>query len=151
MTTPRLTTPKKPFEKRYKTVVPIPLPAGVEQPVTMESEAHPDFLLARWLGRESFEKTAAGDRLDLVEYHERIVPLDEVDPRLAELLGPLDAFVWFEFSGLGRLDQDMFDWHSAEFVWRCEEWLAAEARYANDVDAWLKAEREHQRDNPGGT
>jgi hypothetical protein len=129
-------TKKRPFEKRYKTVVPIPLPAGYPRPTTIDDvlagEGHPDLLTARWLARESFENTAAGDRLDLVEYGERIVPLDEVDPRLAEKVGPLDGFVWFEFSGLGRLDQDKFDWFAAEFVWKCEEWLAAERAHLDD-------------------
>ena len=143
-----MTTPtKKPFEKRYKTVVPIPLPAGYPRPATIDDmlagEGHPDMLLARWLGRESFERTAAGDRLELVEYHERIVPLDEVDPRLADMVGPLDGFVWFEFSGLGRLNQDLFDWFAAEFVWHCEEWLAAERAYLEARDV------EHQADTGG--
>lgn len=134
MTTP----PKKPFEKPYKTVVPIPLPAGYPRPETIDDvlagEGHPDLILARWLGRESFEKTAADDRLELVEYHERIVPLDEVDPRVAEVLGPLDQFVFFEFSGVGRLNQDLFDYFAAEFVWKCEEWLAAEKAHLDALD-----------------
>lgn len=131
--------PTATFEKRYKSVVPIPLPAGVQRPADIDtllsSEGHPHFLLARWLGRESFEHTAAGDRLELVEYAERLIPLDEVDPRLAELVGPIDGFVWFEFSGLGRLDRDMFDWFAAEFRYRCEQWLAAERAYREALDA----------------
>jgi hypothetical protein len=142
MSTP---TKKRPFEKRYKTVAPIPLPPGVERPADLDAllaaEGHPDFLTARWLGRESFELTAAGDRLDLVEYHERIIPLDEVDPRLAEHVGPVDGFVWFEFSGLGRLDQDKFDWFAAEFVYHCEEWLAAERAHFDALEAAEAAER----------
>lgn len=132
-----MTTPtKKPFEKQYKTVVPIKLPAGYDRPLTIDEhrEGHPDLLLARWLGRESFEKTAADDRLELVEYHERIVPPDEVDPRLVEVLGPLDQYVFFEFVGLGRLNQDVFDYFAAEFVWKCEEWLAAEKAYLDTLD-----------------
>lgn len=130
---------KKPFEKRYRTVVPIPLPAGYPRPATMDDlltgEGHPDIILARWLGRESFENTAAGDRLDLVEYSERLVPLEDVDPRLADMIGPIDGFIWFEFSGLGRLDQDKFDWFAAEFVYHCEEWLTAERVYLESLDA----------------
>lgn len=146
MTEPTTEAPaKKPIKKRYKTVVPIPLPAGMEQPADLEalltSEGHPDILIARWLGRESFEKTAAGDRLDLVEYHERLIPPDEVDPRLADLVGPLDGFIWFEFSGVGRLDQDKFDYFAAEFVWKCEEWLAAERAHLDALDV------EHLDDN----
>ncbi|ACB58180.1 minor tail protein [Mycobacterium phage Jolene] len=143
MTTP---TPKKPFEKRYKTVVPVKRPAGVEPLTELGAvDEHPDYTMARWLGRESFENTAADDRLDLVEYAERLVPLDEVDPRLADMLGaPVEEFEWFEFSGLGRLDQDAFDYFSAEILWRHEQWLAAERAYLTARDAELLA------DNAGG-
>lgn len=142
MTEPTTDAPaKRSFEKRYKTVVPIPLPADwTGPPLTTEDlapgarEGHPDVLIARWLGRESFENTAAGDRLQLVEYSERIIPTDEVDPRLAEHLGPLDGFIWFCFEGLGRLDQAAFDWFAAEFVWKCEEWQRAEAAYYDALD-----------------
>ncbi|AHJ86571.1 minor tail protein [Mycobacterium phage Jolie2] len=133
---PLAADPSKEYTKRYKTVVPIPLPADTVRPATIDDvtpeAGHPDFVLARWLGRESFENTAEGDRLTIVEYHERIVPLDELDPRLIEHVGPLDRFVWFEFSGVGRLDVDAFNWFAAEFVWNCDEWLAAER-------AWLEA------------
>src|SRR6478735_9972719 len=136
MTEPTEAPAKRPFEKRYKTVVPIPLPVGVDRPDTLGGDdEHQDFAIARWLGRESFERTAAGDRLDLVEYHERLIPLDQVDPRLAEVLGPLDGFVWFEFSGLGRLDQAKFDWFAAEFQWNCDEWLRAEREHLDALDA----------------
>lgn len=137
---------KKPFEKRYKTVVPIPRPAGAE-PLTElgRDDEHQDHAIARWLGRESFENTVAGDRLELVEYSERVIPIDEVDPRLADMLGrPVADFDWFEFVGLGRLNQAMFDWHAAAFVWNCEEWLAAERAHLEAVDA------EHQDDSTGG-
>ena len=127
------------YEKRYKTVVPILRPAGVERFASLDEmlagEGIPDYMVARWLGRESFETTAAGDRLDLVEYSERLVPIDEVNPLLAEVLGrPIDDFEWFEFSGLGRLDQDKFDWFAAEFRYHCERWLAAERAHLTAVD-----------------
>lgn len=123
-----MTTQKKPFEKRYKTVVPVPRPADREPLVEIGGDdEHQDHAIARWLGRESFDNLAAEDRLELVEYSERVIPIDEVDPRLAELLGrPVDDFDWFEFSGLGRLNREAFDWFTAEIVWKCEEWLAAE-------------------------
>ena len=58
-----MTTPKKPFEKRYKTVVPVLRPAGVAVFASIEdllaNEAVPDYMVARWLGRESFENLAA--------------------------------------------------------------------------------------------
>lgn len=125
------------YEKRYKSVVPIPRPAG-RDPLTElgGDDEHQDHAIARWLGRESFERTAAGDRLELVEYAERVVPLEDVDPRLAELLGrPVDDFDWLELSGLGRLDRDKFDWFAAEFLYHCEQWLAAKRAYLEALDA----------------
>ena len=149
--------PDKEYTKRYKTVVPIPVPDDwTGPPLTTEDlapgarEGHRDILIARWLGRESFENKAAEDRLKIVEYSERIIQPADVDPRLAEHLGPLDRFIWFEFSGVGKLDVDAFNYFAAEFTWNCEQWLAKEAEYADDVDAWLKTEREHQGANPGG-
>jgi hypothetical protein len=136
---------KKPFEKRYKTIVPVLRPAGLD-PLTElgGDDEHQDHATARWLGRESFENTAAGDRLELVEYSERLVPLEEVNPTLADMLGrPVADFDWFEFSGLGRLDQDAFDWFAAEFVFHCEQWLEAER-------AWKFGDVEDQADNGGG-
>lgn len=147
-----MTTPKKPFEKRYKTVVPVLRPAGVAVFASIEdllaNEAVPDYMVARWLGRESFENLAADERLELVEYSERLVPVDEVNPTLADMLGrPVGDFEWFEFSGLGRLDQDKFDYFTAEFVWQCEEWLAAERAHLEALDA---GDVEHLDDNAGG-
>jgi hypothetical protein len=89
-----------------------------------------DVTVARWLARESFEKKAASDGLHIIEYSEREVGVDEIPPKAMEQLGqPLTDFVWFEFTGLGELDQDLFDWLSAECAWRNDQirdWLAAE-------------------------
>ncbi|MCV7226052.1 hypothetical protein [Mycolicibacterium komossense] len=127
---------KKPFEKRYKTVVPL---IRGDRPAVAElgaDDEHQDVTTARWLGRESFENTVAHDRLVLIEYSERLIPIADVDPRLSEALGrPVGDFDWFEFSGLGRLDQAMFDWHAAEFVWNCDQWLAAERAHFEALDA----------------
>lgn len=125
------------FEKRYKTVVPVPRPGGVARLSALGGPREPVvYRIARWLGRESFENTAAGDRLDLVEYAERLVPITEVNPLLAEKLGrPVEDFEWFEFTGLGRLDQAKFDWFAAEFRWQCQQWLDAERAYFDAVDA----------------
>ncbi|AKF14458.1 minor tail protein [Mycobacterium phage FlagStaff] len=140
MTAAEAPAAKKPFEKRYKTVVPVLLPAKMERPDTIEdligAEGEPSTMTARWLARESFEKLAAEDRLELVEYHERLIPPADIPPAVVEHLGdkPADAWLWFEFSGLGRLNQDMFDWFAAEFVARCDEWLAAERAYLTALD-----------------
>ncbi|QFG09975.1 minor tail protein [Mycobacterium phage Antsirabe] len=115
------------YEKRYKTVVPIP-----RGPVETREQ---DQAIARWLARESFENTVAGDRLELVEYEERQLAVEDIPPTMAELLGaPVDSFDWFEFSGLGRLNQDQFDYFAAEFKWKCDEWLAAERAHLAALD-----------------
>ncbi|AKF14524.1 hypothetical protein SEA_CAMBIARE_22 [Mycobacterium phage Cambiare] len=139
MTAPADATAKKPFEKRYKTVVPVELPAGMERPATIDDlltgEGEPTTMTARWLARESFEKLAAEDRLELVEYHEALIDPAAVPPKIVERMGrPADVFLWFEFSGLGRLNQDMFDWFAAEFVAHCDEWLAAERAHLAALD-----------------
>lgn len=149
MTAPEAPAAKKPFEKRYSTVVPVELPAKMERPATIDEllsgEGEPTTMQARWLARESFERLAAEDRLELVEYHEDLVDPADVPPKIVERMGrPADAFLWFRFSGLGRLNQDAFDYFAAEFVWKCDTWLAAERDYAQKVDEWLAAETAHQ-------
>jgi hypothetical protein len=114
-----------PQEKRYRTMVPI--------------EHGADRELARWLARESFEKTAASEGLRIVEYYERDVAVGEIPPKVAEQLGrPATDYDWFEFSGLGRLDRELFDWLAAECAWRTEQtraWLDAESR-AHKAQEW---------------
>lgn len=104
------------YEKTYRTVVPV------------EHDADHDQLM--WLARESFEKTAASDGLSIVEYGEREVPVSEIPPETEELLGrALTDFIWFEFTGLGRLDEELMDWFTAECAWKnsqLKEWVAAE-------------------------
>lgn len=105
------------YERQYRTVVPIELGADVQ--------------VARWLARESFEKRAISDGLNIVSYAEREVPVDEIPPKALGQLGrPLTDFMWFEFSGVGRLNKELFDWLSAECAWRNKQ-----------VKAWLGAER----------
>lgn len=106
------------YEKTYRTVVPV--------------EPGADLGVVRWLARESFERKATVDALRIEAYDERQVPVDEIPPKAMEQLGrPLTDFEWFEFTGLGRLDQKLFDWLAAECGWRNEQirdWLAAERR-----------------------
>jgi hypothetical protein len=130
-------TERKEYERTYKSVVPIPI-RGDDEVRAKDGE------LARWLGRERFEIVVAGDRLEVVEYADRQIPIEEVDPRLGEMLGkPVEAFDWYEFRGVGRLNRAVFDWFAAEFVWNCEQWLEAERAYLVSIDA------EHQADNGG--
>lgn len=108
------------YQKNYRTIVPV--------------EIGLDHETARWLARESFEKRAASDGLELVDYTERDVPVDEIPPKAMEQLGrPLTDFSWFEFTGLGRLNQELFDWLSAECAWRNQQ-----------TRAWLSAEKKRQ-------
>lgn len=108
------------YERKYRTIVPVERGADLE--------------VARWLARESFETKATGDGLEIVEYGERDVAVDEIPPKALEQLGrPLTDFDWFEFSGTGRLNQELFDWLSAECAWRNDQmrkWLGAERVWA---------------------
>lgn len=119
------------YRKTYRTVVPIEIDADIE--------------VARWLARESFENTAAADCLQIVEYTERELAIDDIPPRVLGQLGrPLSDFRWFEFTGVGELNQPLFDWLSAEITWRntqIVEWLDAEK---TAVTAWLYAEKKAQ-------
>lgn len=108
-----------PYRKTYRTLVPIEKGADVQ--------------VARWLARESFETTATNDGVKIVEYAERDVPVAEATavmdaayrnrgdhpPAVITLMGKtLDQFDWFEFSGVGEMDQEWFDWLAAEDEWK---------------------------------
>jgi hypothetical protein len=120
-------------EKRYRVLVPV--------------EHGADLDVLRWLERESFEKTATSDSMQLVEYSERTVPVESIDPKIVEQLGrPATDFDWFEFTGLGRMDEALFGWLSAECAWRTEQigaWLSAESQYTR-AQEWA-ALQERQR------
>lgn len=104
------------YSKTYRVVVPIEHGADVET--------------ARWLARESFDKKAVADALELKSYDERVVDPSEIDPRTIELLGrPATDFQWFEFSGVAELNQVLFDWCAAECLFNFEDWLAKEREW----------------------
>lgn len=85
-----------PYERTYKSVLPIEHGTNLE--------------VARWLARESFEKKATADCLEIVEYAERDVPLNEIPPKAMQQLGrPLSDFTWHEFTALARVSQDLVD------------------------------------------
>lgn len=115
------------YEKRYRTLVPV--------------EVGADHDVARWLARESFEKTVAADCLELFDYTERVVAVEDVPPKAFEFLGrPPTDFVWYEFSGVGRLNRPVFDWLTAETAWRTGQvraWLDAESK-AKRAAAWAE-------------
>lgn len=106
------------YQKRYRTIVPV------------EHGLDPD--VARWLARESFENRATSDGVQLIDYSEREVSVEEIPPKVLKQLGrPLTDFAWLEFTGTGKLDKDLFDWLSAEYAWTNDQiraWLAAENR-----------------------
>lgn len=121
-------------DKRYRVIVPAEL--GADRDVL------------RWLARESFEKTAASDGRQVVEYYERDVPPGEIPPKVVEQLGrSATDFDWFEFSGVGRFDQELLDWLSAECAWRGEQiraWLAAESD-AKKAQQWAARQERLRR------
>lgn len=107
------------YEKRFRVLG--PYPKDVDRQVMS------------WLARESAETKLAGDGLEVVEYSEREVPVEEVPPKslkqMLELGLAAEDFVWFEYSGLGRVNQPVLDWLTAECVWRNDQirrWLGAE-------------------------
>jgi len=106
-------------EKIYRVIVPVENGADLE--------------VLRWLERESFEKRATADSLQIVDYTERSVSVEDINPKAVEQLGrPATDFDWFEFTGVARLDESLFDWLSAECAWYTEQisaWLAAESDY----------------------
>ena len=106
------------YQRQYRTIFPV--------------EHGSDHDLARWLARESFEERAGADGLQIIDYSEREVPVEEIPPKVMKQLGrPLTDFEWFEFTGTGKLDKELFDWLSAECAWTNDQirlWLAAEKR-----------------------
>lgn len=92
-----------------------------------------DMSTLSWLCRESAEEKLASEGYEVVEYSEREVPFDDVPPvaikHLLELgLNP-DDFMWFEFSGLARVNKPVLDWLVAECKWQSQQlkdWVAAE-------------------------
>ncbi|QFG09218.1 hypothetical protein SEA_EFRA2_26 [Mycobacterium phage Efra2] len=93
------------YTKSYRTIVPL--------------EPDADLDLARWLARESFERTAGNMGLTIVEYAEREVSWLDLPPKAAEHL-PLraDEYTWYEFTGVGAIPAEAIEWLTAESAWR---------------------------------
>lgn len=97
---------------------------------------HSDMSTLSWLCRESAEEKLASEGYEVAEYSEREVPLEEVPPvslkHLLDLgLNP-DDFIWFEFSGVGRVNRPVLDWLIAECKWQSKQlklWVAAERHW----------------------
>ncbi|AEK09837.1 minor tail protein [Mycobacterium phage Pixie] len=90
-----------PYTKIYRTVLPLEAEHDVEQ--------------ARWLTRESFERKAAQHGLQIVDYTERVLGLDEIPPKAADHLPlPLSAYTFHEFVGTAQVNQTLLQWCQAE-------------------------------------
>lgn len=64
----------------------------------------------RWLMRESFERTAAGDSLHITDYQEQEVAADDVPPKVANDLGrPVTDFLWFAFTATATVAPGLID------------------------------------------
>lgn len=89
-----------------------------------------------WLARESAEEKLASDGYEIASYVEREVPLEEVPPVAIKHLVNLglnpDDFMWFEYSGIGRVNRPVLEWLVAECTWQREQlaqWVAAERHW----------------------
>ena len=80
------------YEKRYRTVVPVPQDQAVDESVLV------------WLTRESFDRKARSDALTIVEFIDlgEVAP-EDIPPKVDKQLGrPAAEFVWRAFEGVGR-------------------------------------------------
>jgi len=74
------------YTRTYRTIVPVE--HGISEDVTV------------WLARETFEKRAAADMLQIVDFQWRIVDPDDIPPKVEKQLGrPVTDFTWYEFTG----------------------------------------------------
>ncbi|AFN37721.1 minor tail protein [Mycobacterium phage MacnCheese] len=90
-----------PYTKTLATVVPL----------TVDD----DLDTARWLARESFENKAAAHGLQIVEYSESVLALDEIPPKAADHLPlPLSAYTFHRFVGTARVNETLLKWCQAE-------------------------------------
>jgi hypothetical protein len=80
------------YRKRYRTVFPVPVDEPVDDAVTV------------WLTRESFDRTAASEALQIVEFTDAgTVAPEDIPPKVEKQLGrPATDFVWRAFEGVGE-------------------------------------------------
>lgn len=80
------------YQKRYRTVVPVPVVQAAEQDA-----------LVVWLTRESFDRAAAGDALKIVEFLDLgVMAPEDISPKAEKQLGaPATDFAWRVFEGVG--------------------------------------------------
>lgn len=80
------------YQKRYRTIVPIPRDEAADEPTLV------------WLTRESFDLKAAGDALVIIEFTDMgEVAAQDIPPKADKQLGrPATDFVWRAFEGVGE-------------------------------------------------
>lgn len=80
------------YQKRYRTIVPVPRGEDVDQELLV------------WLTRESFTRAAEADSLVVVNFIDggEVAP-DDIPPKAEKQLGkPAAEFVWRLFEGVGQ-------------------------------------------------
>jgi len=80
------------YEKRYRTLIPIPRDEAVDDQVAI------------WLTRESFDRTAAADSLRIVDFTDLgELPAADIPPKVDKQLGrPAGDFIWRRFEAVAR-------------------------------------------------
>lgn len=69
-----------------------------------------DLEVMRWLMRESFEKTAAGDCLRITDYQETEVDAADIPPKIANDLGrPVTDYRWWAFTATATVASELLD------------------------------------------
>lgn len=75
------------YTKRLRAVIPV--------------DPDVDLEVLRWLTRESFERTAAGENLRIIEFTEAELPADDIPPKVGKQLGrPVTSFAWHRFDAV---------------------------------------------------
>lgn len=85
------------YQKRYRTIVPIPRDTPADEPTLV------------WLTRESFDRKAAADALVIAEFTDagEVAP-EDIPPKADKQLGrPATEFIWRAFEGVGRRAQSV--------------------------------------------
>ena len=72
---------------------------------TVPVEPDADVDLLRWLARESFERTAASELLQITDFTETVVPWEDIPPKIGQQLGrPVEDFIWHRFTATAVRD-----------------------------------------------
>lgn len=80
------------YTRQYRTILPL--------------QKTDDLDVALWLTRESFDRRAASEFLQIIEFSHRPIDPDTLPPKAAKQLGrPLTDFVWIEYSGTAQRAQ----------------------------------------------